>query len=162
MAFTYKQIEPLFHKVLRRYCSKKYELDELTNEVWLRGRVQKATTRAHCVWLMKRDVMNYMKQCEGRFVKGRPQARKRTTFISLQAIRCRGLSTKEPGPLACAVERELKERLLTGLETIEQQILLMRWNGLNYREAGLATGLSKSRVAAIGKAVVEKCRVKVG
>lgn len=162
MALTHKQIEPLFGRVLRRFCNNKYELDELANEVWAKGRIQTAKTKRHCVWLMKRDAMNYMKHCEGRVVKGRPQARKRATWISLSTVRGRALGTKQPGPLACAIEQELKVRLLDGLSAIERQILIMRWNKLNYREVALATGLSKSRAAAIGNMVIEKCRAKVG
>ena len=171
MAFTYEQIEELGTRALGRFCNQKYEMLELVNEVWIAGRAKKAMKTSHCINLMRLDAIDYMRKCEGRVINGRPQARKRVRFDSMQAIVDRmsheGDREIDPfvsdchEPIEHAVGGELRDRLLCGLSRLEKLTMTMRWDGFTCREIGHVAGYTESHIFYIQKRTLTRCRERV-
>ncbi len=65
---SFEEIKPVLYKICHKYVKKffnKYEVDELVNEVWLKGRVQKATSFKHLCLRIRWDVLEYIRDDMG-------------------------------------------------------------------------------------------------
>jgi len=65
MTLSYEELAPILYHVAKKYASRKYDIHELVNEVWLMGYIQKLSSIRLAYNRAMYDIMHYMRSQEG-------------------------------------------------------------------------------------------------
>jgi len=169
MALTYEQLEPIFKRVLRKYCNNKYEMHELINAVWVKGRVQKLEDIRLAKNCIDKSAIDYMRVRDGRTFQGKPNRRKRSRLRSLdqpmwsddrEITPADFTPTESPKVLDRIIAKELRNFLMTGLRPMERLTLSMLSDNFSVREIAQAAGYHPTRISQIKTAMMEKLQDK--
>ena len=163
---TYKQLKPVLYTVAKRFTNHKYEIDELINEVWLLGNVQKSADIRLVYRRCYYDIIDYLRTQEGRKEQTclrKPSNKYRVHFKSMDAdTEFTNNGEHDTYKIFMGAEDEnlnqvdfdddidlLLKKLCNSPR--EKLIVRLKLKGYKQKEIGLAIGLTESRISKILK-----------
>ena len=165
---TYEELHPILVHIARKFANYKYDIDELINEVWIIGAVQKLPDIRLAYKRIRYDIITYIRTQEGR--KSQTHSRKssykyRTKITSYNAevdLHKGGTIPDEHSTyemFMCGEDDDYAEvdfknelELLlkhTCISCEEMLIIKMKLGGYTLKEIGKVVGVVESRISQI-------------
>ncbi len=173
MPYTYEQAYPILKNIALGFVRKNgwYQVDELVNEVWLQGRIQKVKDEKLLIHIAYCDMKDYMRTQDGRKNQiGGERKRRLRRARSLDSV-CPELDAgetygaligKEDSNLDLSDAKEQLKVLMAPLTRAEKLIVAMLAYGFSMKEIGLVIGIHPSRISQLNPQIMRilKARAK--
>jgi RNA polymerase sigma factor (sigma-70 family) len=169
--YKFEQIEKVLYKQahkIRKYFPNKYEVDELVNEVWLRGKIQKLDDVRFVAKRAYFDMIDYVRSIEGRHVMRGGEYKKRARgFTNYHDALTRSNPSNENDffdsspiqgrtDIEAMIDKEQAEYILSCLPEQEAEVLRVYYFGeKNLKETGEILGLSECRTSSVRRSALQ-------
>jgi RNA polymerase sigma factor (sigma-70 family) len=170
--YKFEQIEKVLYKQahkIRKYFPDKYEVDELVNEVWLKGKIQKLDDVRFVAKRAYFDMIDYIRSIDGRHVMRGGEYKKPVKGFTNQHDMYKfskfpdneqdffdTLPSKGRTDIEVMIDKEQVEYILSCLPKREVEVLRTYYFGeKNLRETGEELGITECRVSAIRKSALQ-------
>jgi len=165
MPYTYEEAYPILKNIALGFVRKNgwYQVDELVNEVWLQGGIQKAKNERHLMQVAYCDMVDYIRTQDGRTnqITGERKRRLRGA-LSLDSVNPELITGETRGALIGKADpnfdltdaKEQFEVLMAPLTKTEKLIVVMLRSGFTLKEIGFVVGVGESRISQINKSIM--------
>ena len=160
MPWTYEKAYPILRSIALGFVRKNgwYEVNELVNEVWLKGKVQRSGSPKHLVQVAYCDMMDYMRTQDGRrWGDRRSKLRKAKSLDSVNLEFNDGESYgaflgKEDENFDLTDNKEQLKVLMAPLSRAQKLAVIMYYaHNFKNKEIGHVAGLDASRITQLRK-----------
>ena len=159
---TFEEIRVLLYSIAKRYVNNRFEIDELVNEVWLRGSIQTIDQRL----LSRRinwDIIDYIRSQGMRREYTRSEELNEKLFRLQFPMYYNHFEIFDiPVYDNCILDNhDWFDWVISGLSRIDTLIIKLRYlEDFTFKEIGKVIGYSESRISQKHKQLIEKLRDK--
>ncbi len=159
---TFDQIKKLLYSIAYKYIKScggsRFHVDELVNEVWLKGRVQKSKNKKHLCMRIHWDIQEYIRDCISGKYKPEEQFKMKNPFSYDDEL------FDAPCKNDCFAEVDRKdwfEVMLKGCSSREKLIMKLYYlQNQPHSVAAKVIGVSETRISQIKKIILERLKRK--
>lgn len=153
---TYKELFPIMYRVIKQYASNRHPIEDLINEVWLLGSVQKVPMK-FAGKRIRWDVMQILRELDG---TRNPNTRdKKFRVINPLVFEGKFERPLKDKSLIAVDNKDWFDWVVLDLNRREKLVIILYYvEGMTLCEIGVVLGWTESLISVIHKKVIEKLR----
>ena len=159
MGLSWKELEPIFQKVVPRFVSKRHDYWEIVAEVWLMGRIQPLKDPKMVKRRIYLDCIDYLRRVDGRIMANKKTSPKKRMYTKSldrpigndphQRTLMDFFGREDPEKVE---EQDEMAFLVKGLNRRQRLVVKMCAEGFLHKEIAPIIGITESSVSLIHKA----------
>lgn len=169
--YSFEQLEKILYKQahrVKKFFPNRYEVDELVNEVWVKGNIQKLDNIKYVATRAYYDMIDYLREVEGRQFMRKGVFYNRPKYVTnMHNIKRKfdpdaehdffdDVASERRTDIETMIDKEQAEYILSCLPEREAEILRVYYFGeKNLKEVGKELGITEGSVCKIRKRALQ-------